>query len=103
MSHTEINFNVDAVRRLTRCDADGVPKLVQFIEYRQGTHGFFVTLYNGQKRFISAGIFGIGRRALTNRDYRKVEKLFAILANPRARVATAKLPDRVNLGLRSTT
>lgn len=69
--------------RLARCDSQGVPKVVQFITFRPEAQGFVVTLFNGQRRFLSGSLVGVGHRAPTERDYRRVERVFSLLGTHR--------------------
>ena len=74
--------------RLARCDAQGSPKLVQFIAFRPEAQGFIVTLYNGQNRFISGSMVGVGHSTPTDRDYRRVERVFGLMGTFRCKEAS---------------
>lgn len=64
------------VRRLTRCDSNGVPKTVQFIEYDWHRGEFTVRLFDGTYRVVSVTLIGEWSGQISDRIYNKVESLF---------------------------
>lgn len=84
--NVEIDFKTGTIHgftpahRLTRCNPEGVPCRVQFIEHSRRTGKFIVSLFDGRRVYVTnQRISGEVGMDVTDDHYRQVENLFDIL------------------------
>jgi hypothetical protein len=63
------------MHRLTRVDSEGVPKIVQYIEYDYDSYAFTIELFDRPMRIVDAGYWDVDlmQKEIPNNLYQRIE------------------------------